>query len=240
MTRTARLALVAWIAALALGRGAPASAAPTADEVVGKVQAFYAHVHQLTTVFQQEVTNTTFGQTTRSDGLVQLVRPGKMRWDYYGKPHHGTIEVRRSFLASGKDLFVVDAVNQQIVHKRIDQDLLPVIVSFLYGKGDLRRAFHAALDTSGAHGGKDDLVLALTPKRKSARYKMLYLVVDPGDFRVKESIVVDATDDVDRVRFFLPDTRTAVPDARFALDPAVRARYRMVDLDHRGSGRGSR
>jgi hypothetical protein len=49
--------------------------------VLGKVEQFYAHAKQLTTVFQQAVTNTT-SQTTKSFGRLWVAKSALYRWDY--------------------------------------------------------------------------------------------------------------------------------------------------------------
>ncbi|HTJ43206.1 MAG TPA: outer membrane lipoprotein carrier protein LolA, partial [Kofleriaceae bacterium] len=143
--------------------------APTADEYVDKVQAFYAKVNQVTAKFRQEVTNAAFGDKKTSDGMVWISKPGKMRWDYYSKPHEGKVDVKKSFISNGTYLYVVEHDNKQVFRKNLQNDLMPVAVSFLYGKGDLKAEFTAAIDSTGKYGAKDDVVLALTPKKKSVQ-----------------------------------------------------------------------
>jgi outer membrane lipoprotein-sorting protein len=216
-----------------LGAVAPArvAAAPSADEVVGKVQAFYATVNQLSAKFRQEFTNATFGDKKVSDGSLWIMKPGKMRWDYYSKARKGQVKVEKSFISNGSYLYVIEHLNKQVIKKNLEKDLTPVAISFLYGKGDLRADFNAALDSSGTYGGKGDLVLKLTPKQPSAQYKNLFLVVDGGDFRVKQSIIVDSGNNVNHFRFFEPDFVKAVKPDWFVFDERSVKNYRMVDAD---------
>ena len=207
------------------------AAAPTADEVVGKVQAFYAGINHLTAKFRQEFTNATFGDKKVSDGSLWIMKPGKMRWDYYSKARKGQVKVEKSFISNGNYLYVVEHQNKQVIKKNLQKDLTPVAVSFLYGKGDLRTDFNAALDTSGTYGAKGDLVLKLTPKTPSAQYKTLFLVVDGNAFRVKDSIIVDSANNVNHFRFFEPDTAKAVQDTWFEFNEKSVKNYRMVDAD---------
>ena len=207
------------------------AAAPTADEVVDKVQAFYANVKQVTAKFRQEVTNAAFGDTKTSDGMVWIAKPGKMRWDYYSKPRNGKIETKKSFISNGTYLYVIEHDNKQVFRKNLEKDLMPVAISFLYGKGDLKAEFNAALDGSGKFGGKDDVVLKLTPKKTSAQYKNLYLVVDPTNYRVKQSIIIDSSDNVNHFRFYEPDFDKAVDDKRFLFNEKSVPNYRIRDAD---------
>ena len=209
---------------------AVAASTASANDVVQQVQKFYANIQQVTALFRQEVTNSTFGSSKTSDGEVWLKKPGKMRWDYLEKKH-GDVQVKKSFISNGKQLWVVEHDNKDVVKKNLQQDMLPVAVTFLYGKGDLTRDFNAELDKTTSYGAKDDLVLKLTPKQPSAQYKALYLVVNPKDFHVKESIIVDSSNNVNHFHFFAPNFDKPVQDSWFEFDPASVKNYRVIDAD---------
>ena len=165
----------------------------TADELVTQVQAYYESVEKFKANFRQEYTNTTFGTTKTHDGKVMLGRGGKMRWDYE-KPE------KKYFISDGTTLWVYEEEAKQAFKKDLADEILPTAVSFLYGEGDLAKEFTAALDP-GAYGGKKDIVLKLTPKESSPNYKNLWLVVDPSDFRVKESVILETTDNINHFFF---------------------------------------
>jgi len=220
-----------------IAASAPLLAAPTAaaavpaSDVVDRVQQFYAGIKQVTAKFRQSVTNNTFGSTKFSDGAVWIMKPGKMRWDYYEKKKDVN-EVKKSFLSNGTYLYVVEHDNKQVVKKSLDKDLMPVAVSFLYGKGDLKNEFNAELDRSGKYGGeKDDIVLKLTPKQPSAQYKNLYLVVSPKDFHVSQSVIVDSSNNVNHFRFYEPDFQSAIQNSWFEFDERSVKNYRIIDAD---------
>jgi outer membrane lipoprotein carrier protein len=218
--------------------GAPAVPV-TAAAVVDHVQQFYAGIKQVTASFRQAVTNDTFGSTKTSDGTVWIMKPGKMRWDYLEKKKTG-VEVKKSFLSNGTYLYVVEHDNKQVVKKNLSHDLMPVAVSFLYGKGDLKAEFNPELDKTGKYGEKGDIVLKLTPKQPSAQYKNLYLVVSPGDFHVSQSVIIDSSNNVNHFRFFAPDFDKAIKDAYFEFDERSVKNYRIVDADQQqGSGAGA-
>ncbi|MCG8417385.1 MAG: outer membrane lipoprotein carrier protein LolA [Proteobacteria bacterium] len=197
----------------------------SADEIVIKVQEFYNQAQQLTAFFRQTYTNTTFGTESISNGKVWIKKPGMMRWDYKSKGKR----VNKSFISDGTTLWAVEHDNKQVLKKSLERNLLPVAITFLYGKGDLARDFAAKLDMSGTYGKKSDHVLELTPRRPSAQYKMLYLVVDPGNFRVKQSIVVEASGNINHFRFYRPDTKRPVKDSWFLVDEKKLRSYRIVD-----------
>ncbi len=208
-----------------------APAAPTAAaEIVDRVQQFYAGIKQVTASFRQAVTNTTFGSTKTSDGAVWITKPGKMRWDYLEKKKTG-VEVKKSFISNGVYLYVIEHDNKQVVKKNLQHDLMPVAVSFLYGKGDLKTEFDAELDKSGKYGEKDDIVLKLTPKQPSAQYKNLFLVVSPKDFHVSQSVIIDSSSNVNHFRFYAPDFDKPIKDSYFEFDERSVKNYRVIDAD---------
>ena len=205
---------------------APASAV----EVVDKVQKFYGSIQQVSAKFRQAVTYDTFGSTKTSDGTVFIQKPGKMRWDYLEKKKTNIV-VKKSFISNGSYLYMVEHDNRQVMKKNLGQDLMPVAVSFLYGKGDLKAEFTAELDKSGKYGSKEDITLKLTPKKASAQYKNLYLVVATTDFHVTQSVIIDSSNNVNHFRFFAPDFQKPIKASWFEFDERSVKNYRIIDAD---------
>ncbi len=116
-----------------------------------------------------------------------------MRWDYT-KPE------TKYFISDGTTLWAYEPANKQAFKEDLKGQLLPVAITFLYGQGDLAKDFNASLDP-GKYGAKGDLVLKLVPKQPSAQYKQLWLVVDPADYHVKESVILEASDNLNHFRF---------------------------------------
>ena len=209
------------------------AAGPDANQLVGKVQKFYESTQQLTAKFRQTYKNETFGTTKVSDGRLYIKKPGKMRWDYYAKKSKGKkAEIEKTFVSDGTMLWMVEHDQKQYAKQDLKDNMLPVAVTFLSGKGDLRRDFTAEIDRSGSYGKKDDYVLKLTPKKPSAQYKFLYLVVDPGNFRVKQSVVVEASDNTNHFQFYEPNTTKNVKDAWFLFnEKKFKGKYRLVNIN---------
>jgi outer membrane lipoprotein-sorting protein len=205
--------------------------------VLDQVQKFYAGISHVTAQFRQSVTNDMLGNTKTSDGTVWIMKPGKMRWDYLEKKKD-KVEVTKSFISNGTNLYVVEHDNMQVVKKNLQQDMMPVAVSFLYGQGDLKTEFSAELDGSGKYGGKGELVLKLTPKKPSAQYKNLFLVVSPADYHVTQSVIVDSSNNVNHFRFYSSDFQKPIKEAWFEFDERSVKNYRIVDADSQG-GRGA-
>jgi outer membrane lipoprotein carrier protein len=210
---------------------APALAAPeSANDVVDQVQKFYTNINQVTATFQQTVHNAQFGTDKTSTGTVWIKKPGKMRWDYIEKKNNAD-RLKKAFISNGTTLFDVEPDNQQVIKKDLQNDVMPVAVTFLYGKGNLKNDFNAQLDANSGYGGKGDLVLKLTPKQPSAQYKNLYLVVDPKDFHAKESIIVDSSNNVNHFTFFAPNFDKPINDSAFEFDQRSVPNYQIIDAN---------
>ncbi|HUS65504.1 MAG TPA: outer membrane lipoprotein carrier protein LolA [Kofleriaceae bacterium] len=202
--------------------------AVTANDLVDKVQKFYQSTAQLTAKFRQTTMNATFGLPQQSDGKVYLKKPGKMRWDYYSKRSATT--VTKSQISDGKTIWVVDKNGKWYFKQDLTKSALPVAVTFLTGTGNLKNEFNAAIDKSGLYNKAtpDDHVLKLTPKKPSVQIKALYLVVDPTNFRVKKSIVINAAGDTNQFAFHEPDFARAVNDSWFKFDPKAMKGFREI------------
>ncbi|HEY5939003.1 MAG TPA: outer membrane lipoprotein carrier protein LolA [Kofleriaceae bacterium] len=212
-----------------------ATAAVTAATALDNVQKFYGSIKQVTALFRQTVTNDTFGSTKSSDGTVYIMKPGKMRWEYAEKKK-GVSKVEKSFISNGQTLHVVDHGNMQVLTKSLEKDLMPVAVSFLYGKGDLKTEFTPTLDTSGKYAEKKgDIVLKLTPKKSSAQYKSLILVVAPTDFHVTQSVIIDSSNNINHFRFYSPDFVKPIDAKWFEFDRSSLKNYRFIDADNQGA-----
>lgn len=204
--------------------------AVTASTVIDNVQKFYRDIKRVTALFRQTVHISTFGTSKTSDGTVWLMKPGKMRWDYVEKKKDA-VRVKKSFISNGTNLYVVEHDNKQVLKKNLQQDLMPLAVTFLYGKGDLKAEFNAELDDKTGYGGKGDIVVKLTPKKPSAQYKNLILVVDPVQYRVKQSVIVDASNNINHFQFFSPDFEKPMKDNWFEFNEASVKNYRIIDGD---------
>src|SRR5262249_53987989 len=140
-----------------------------------------------------------------------------------------TGKTNKSIVSDGAHLWVIDQDNKEVVVKDLRADPLPAAATFLTGKGKLHRQFSAALDVSGTYGGAGATVVLLVPKRRTAAYAKLYLVVDASG-AVSQTVVVDAAGNTSVFAFGDVDTATAIDDRLFAVDTSVQKlrHYRIV------------
>ena len=207
--------------------------APTAAEVLADVQKHYDKVATLSTTFTQVATQSAFGTAKMSTGKLYLAKPDKMRWDYDkpvkpGTKVKGKPKLDKNFIYDGTTLWIVDHGNQQVVESAPRSSALPVAIAFLSGTASLG-AINVALDTSSTHGAAGATVLQLTPRQPDALWQSLFLVVDPKDGRVIESIVVQSSGDSNDFTFGAEST--AKLDAKlFVFNPKSVPRYKHINV----------
>lgn len=214
-----------------LGNVARGQTRLSADAVVTKVQAFYKDTARLKAKFRQTVKNATFGKESVSDGWVYIKKPGKMRWDYYSKRNRS--KVVKSFLSDGSTIWAVFHTDLQYYKKSVKDDLLPVAITFLSGKGDLKADFKAAIDSKSGFGKKGDYVVKLTPKKPNAQYTHLWLVIDANTYRVKQSIVQNSNGDTNKFAFHTGDTKKPIADSEFIFNETAKSnkKFRLINPD---------
>ncbi len=206
--------LLALATALALA-AAPVGGAPASDPapVAKKVQAFYESTKDLRARFVQTYTYAMTGRRQESKGLLEVKKPGRMRWDYES-PSTKTIVVNGSRLVQWEP-----EANQAYVDDRFDATAMSAAVTFLLGKGSLEKEFLLSLGEGGT--------LVLRPRKPDPRVESVTLGVGP-DGEVTRTQVRDGQGNVNDVAFEDIRRNAGVPDGRFEL--ALPAGVRMLSL----------
>ena len=207
---------------------ASAHASPSATEVVAKVQTFYKKADHLKGEFRQERIYDV-GAKKSEHGTLELSRPGKLRFDYAKSVGTG---VKKSVRSDGTHLWIVNKDNLEIDTKDISHDTTPAAVAVLTG-ADVTKDFTATLTTKSGFGDDKATVVELDPKQPSASYAKIYLVVDPKDGHITESVVIDSSGNVNHVYFDKLDAKASVKDSDFIVDKESKEfkNYKVVDLD---------
>jgi outer membrane lipoprotein carrier protein len=191
---------------------APATSSPqttptvSTDEVVRRMQSFYEKAHDLSVRFTQTYESRAFHQTLESEGRFVFKKPGMIRFDY-DKPEPKFFVVKKDQIVS------YSPAAQQAMTGSFHADQLSASVTFLFGKGDLAAEFTISR-TDRADLAKG-IGLQLVPKKPDARFERLYLVVDPQNYEVRESVVVDGSGNENRFVFSDVKVNSGITDAAF-------------------------
>src|SRR3954451_3808 len=155
----------------------------SAQDVAAALQKKYDSVRDFTADFVQESEGGVLRKKQTESGVVQVKKPGKMRWDYK-KPEP------KVFVSDGHRIYLhVPADNQVIVSPVPDEDQATTAVLFLVGKGNLTRDFTV---TYADGGDPETYALRLLPKVAERDYDWLQLVVDRRTLQIRSLSAADS------------------------------------------------
>lgn len=195
---------------------APAALPPRLQspaEVVDALQRSYEGVRDYTASFTQELTNTTAGETTRSQGTLYFKKPGKMRWDYR------TPEAK-ALISDGKTLWIWEPAFKQYAAQPVAQSSAPLALRFLMGEGKLSDDFTAEVKAVK----EGSVALELTPKSAASGVDKLRFVITTADWKVQEAVLYDPLGNRNRLVFTGARWNTNLPDSGFVFAPPAGAR----------------
>ena len=162
---------------------AQAPALPPAQDIAAALQKKYDGIHDFTADFAHESEGGLLRKKQIESGVVQVKKPGKMRWDYK-KPEP------KLFLSDGHRIYLyVPADNQVIISAVPDEDQATTAVLFLVGKGNLTRDFTVSYVDGAA---PDTYALRLEPRLPERDYDWLQLVVDRRTLQLRSLSAADA------------------------------------------------
>jgi outer membrane lipoprotein carrier protein len=194
--------------------------------VVDRVQRRYEQAKDFQAHFSQSYSRAVMGRSTLSTGLVTFKKPGRMRWDY-DKPEP------RTFVSNGQVLWLYEPTDKQAFRQDLKTSQLPAALAFLLGKGKLADEFDVSFARDTQEGRPGDYKLELVPKRPQSAYKAILFVVDPREFLVRETVLVDQQGNTNHFIFEDPRVNDKVSDDLFQWSPPPGVR--VVDTDHMGN-----
>jgi outer membrane lipoprotein carrier protein len=206
---------------------APAAAGGNLDlkTVVDRMQNRYDHAKDFRARFSQSYSRAAIGRSTVSTGTVAFKKPGRMRWDYE-QPEP------RMFVSNGQVLWLYEPSEKQAFKQDLKNSQLPAALAFLMGKGKISDEFDVAFAKDAKDGRPGDYRLSLTPKQPQSAYKSILFVVDPKEFLVRETVLVDSQGNTNHFIFDDLQVDAKIPDAQFKWSPP--AGVRVVDTGQMG------
>jgi outer membrane lipoprotein carrier protein len=208
--------------------GVGRSGTPELRTILEHMQKRYDQAKDFRARFSQNYSRAVVGRSTLSTGTLAFKKPGRMRWDY-DKPEP------RMFLSNGQVLWLYEPTEKQAFKQDLKSSQLPAALAFLMGKGKIADEFEVAFakESSDAKtklpGRPEDIRLALSPKRPQSAYKSILFVVDPKEFLVRESLLVDAQGNANHFVFDGIEVNTKLADGLFRWTPP--AGVRVVDTN---------
>ena len=192
--------------------GQPTPEAPSAQQVVARMQQFYNTTTDYQADFFQTYFNRLFNNYQRSHGKVYFKKPGRMRWEYAAPE-------RKLFVSDGRTMWAYEPEANQAFQQSLRDSQLPTALSFLTGQGDLATEFNFRLIPAQSYGFTGGHVVELRPKTANPQYERLVLFVDGTSYQVKRSLVIDQAGNRNKMEFQNARQNQGIPDSRFSFTP---------------------
>ena len=179
--------------------------------IARRVQAFYAQTKDFSAGFRQHYTYVAIGRVEESEGVVQVKKPGRVRWDY-AKPD------RRTLYIEDRTLWIWRPDDQEAQVKRdFGGEQLSSAFTFLWGKGNLLKDFSPRGVPAPEDLPKGD-ALELTPiKAMPGIDKLLFVVARDG--QVLASVVTNSQGDINQIVFTDAKIDQGLSDSLFHFAP---------------------
>jgi outer membrane lipoprotein carrier protein len=194
---------------------------PPAPDVAFALQKKYDAIRDFTADFVQESEGGLLRKKQSERGVVQVKKPGKMRWDYKAPEP-------KVFVSDGTRIYLhVPADNQVMVSPVPEQDQATTAILFLVGKGNLTRDFTV---TYADGGSAETYVLKLQPRLPERDYDWLQIEVDRRTLQIRSLSAADNQGGRSAFRFSNFKENTGLSDKTFAFKIP-----RGADVTHNGS-----
>jgi outer membrane lipoprotein carrier protein len=187
-----------------LGQGAPG---PSVHELAQRVDHRYNTLHSLKAGFVE--TYAGLGIHRTESGTLNLLKPGRMRWDY-------TTPAGKIFLLDGKFAWFYapgDPQVQRIPSKQLDDLRSPL--RFLLGHTELEKEL---VNLKAAPGAGGEFVLSGVPKGQENRVSRLALTIAP-DGTITEIEIEETDGATTHFTFSHEQTNPEIPAAEFHFTP---------------------
>jgi outer membrane lipoprotein carrier protein len=185
--------------------------APTATEIVDKVQTFYDKTTVFKSDFEQRYWVKAYNKVKHSRGQVIFKKGGKMSWRYTNNGNR--------VVSDGKVVKVYEKDNKQMYEQNLKDSQYPAALSFLVGGGKLKSEFKLRTLDPKQLKFEGGYVLEAVPNKPTPAYQKLLLYVDGSTYQVRRVLLLDAQGNRNRFTFVNPQVNTRVPDSEFEFIP---------------------
>ncbi len=200
------------IVAICLSSTAFAKPDAALKDIIATVQRAYDSTKDLHAEFEQQV-NSPNRKARVLRGEVWLKKPGRMRWDYT-KPE------KKLMVSDGATLWVYEPEDEQAFKQDVKNSTLPTSVSVLMGEGKLAEEFEITrVQAPELPEQPGQVTLKLVPKKATAAYRYLYMVVDEKTGVVDRTMLFDQQGGTSLMAFKNSALNQGVADAKFKFTP---------------------
>ena len=157
-----------------------------------RLNQFFNNVKSMRAEFTQSVISNARSSVDKSQGVLQMQRPGKFHWDYKS-PYEQQI------VADGKKLWIYDVEMEQVIVKSMDIALGDTPAILLSGDATITDKFIVSEITENIGGDSSLFWLQLVPKQQEASFEKLLLAFSGSNLKIME--LKDAFGQITRLTF---------------------------------------
>lgn len=200
----------------------------SALQLLTEVEDNYKKPQHLLATFDQTIFNPVTGLTQPAIGTFRVEKPNKLRFDFL-QPKRKDPKPKVTYVFDGKVLWAIDYGNKQVAQKSAEGNELPSMVTFFLGAGTLSRDFNVASATTADATlvPADATGLVLTPKKPSAAYAKIVLVIDAKRM-VTQTSIVNSSGVVQTMKFTGIALDKPAPADTFVLDRKAYAGWSFI------------
>ncbi|MGD8558959.1 MAG: outer membrane lipoprotein chaperone LolA [Gammaproteobacteria bacterium] len=157
-----------------------------------RLNQFYRQVTSMRADFTQSIISETRPNAEKSQGVLEMQRPGKFRWNY-------SAPYEQQIVADGKRLYIYDVEMEQVIVKPLDLALGNTPAVLLSGGANITDKFEVEEITENRESDKSLFWLQLLPRDKDAGFEKLLLAFAGDHIKIME--LKDAFGQVTRLTF---------------------------------------
>jgi outer membrane lipoprotein carrier protein len=181
--------------------------AGTAEQQLEK---FFKQVRSMRADFTQSVISESKRAVEKSEGVLQMQRPGKFNWKYQ-TPYEQQI------IADGKQLWIYDVEMEQVIVKKLDLALGDTPAVLLSGDADITDRFEVKEITEAMQGESSLFWLQLMPRQQEAGFEKLLLAFSGDNLQIME--LKDAFGQITRLTFSHLERNPVIDPSVFTFEP---------------------
>lgn len=186
----------------------PAGGDSCAAAALESLQNHYQGLRDFSARFEQRLESAVYPGPEVSTGLVELAKPGRMRWQY--ETPHASL-----FVSDGETAWLVDTERSEVTVLPLGESFVSITaLAFLFGTARITEQFEVDMP----HCVNDSARVRLTPRAPAAyEYVELQVELPVGAFR--EFVIGDLFGN--RTRFYFAEVRInqGIPGERFRYVP---------------------
>jgi outer membrane lipoprotein carrier protein len=181
----------------------------SASSAEQRLNRFYQHVKSMRADFIQKIVSETRPDVQKSQGVLEMQRPGKFRWNY-------SAPYAQQIVADGKRLWIYDVEMEQVIVKPLGLALGNTPAVLLSGGTDITDKFTVTQITENRDSDKSLYWVQLVPKDENAGFEKLLLAFSGDKIQIME--LKDAFGQVTRLTFSNMQINPHINPADFDFD----------------------